>query len=159
MKLLILSDFAAPYRIAVFKGLAKEHDIDLFFNAERNGTRDKRWYVVSDETLNFCVLSDQRSKEAYYECIKKIKEYDAVICYDPWHKRSRALQRLCLRKKIPYVLNADGALRINMEFPKKQVKTLRKYSQIIYLTKDLCIKYLKNFQVARVNKTKQKLSS
>lgn len=123
MKVLILADITAPYRIAVFKGLAKAYDIDLFFNTATSEQRDPKWYSHADDELNFYLLNSPEAEEEYNSCIKNIKAYDFVLCYDPWHKRSRALQKLCKKKGIPYALNADGALDINMSFPKKQIKT------------------------------------
>lgn len=123
MKILILADITAPYRKAVFKGLAKEHDVDVFFNTAKSEQRDPKWYAMSDEELRFYVLNSDEAQAKYDECVKNIKSYDAVLCYDPWHKRSRALQRLCMRKHIPYALNADGARKINMSFPRKQIKS------------------------------------
>lgn len=123
MKILVLADVAAPYRKEVFKGLAQKYDIDVFFNIAKSDQRNPKWYAKSDEELKFYVLNSEEALEEYDKCINEIKKYDLVICYDPWHKRSRALQRLCMRKKIPYILNADGALGINTSFPKKQIKT------------------------------------
>lgn len=123
MKLLILADIPAPYRVAVFKGLAEEYDIDVFFNSPKNAHRNLNWYIHPDRELNFYVMGTDETQRRYEDCLRRIKEYDAVLCYDPWAKRSRALQRLCRRKHIPYALNADGALGITMRFPRKQVKT------------------------------------
>jgi len=137
MKLLIISDFAAPYRKAVFSGLGKEYETDVFFNIAKSEQRDPKWYVRSDKEFRFYVLSSEESFKKYDECIKNIESYDAVLCYDPWASRSRALQRLCMRKGIPYVLNADGARGINMSFPKKQVKSF--YTKLLF---KLCSHFL-----------------
>ena len=123
MKILIISDFAAPYRIAVFKGLSSTYDVDVFFNIAKSEQRNSKWYAKSDESFRFFVFGSKETDDRYKECIKRINEYCAVICYDPWARRSRALQRLCIRKRIPYILNADGAVKINTSFPKKQIKS------------------------------------
>lgn len=123
MKILIVSDFAAPYRKEVFRGLAQKYDVDVFFNIAKSDQRNPKWYAQSDEELKFYILNTEEALGEYNKCIKEIKAYDLVICYDPWHSRSRALQRLCMRKKVPYILNADGALGISTSFPKKQIKT------------------------------------
>ena len=123
MKILILSDIAAPYRVAVFKGLSEEFDTTLFFNYAKNDSRNPAWYKKADSDFSFEILNNEKALAHYAECIKNIKDYDLVLCYDAWAKRSRALHRLCMRKRVPYVLNADGALGINMSFPRKQVKT------------------------------------
>ncbi len=123
MKILILADIPTPYRIEVFKGLAKKFDTTTFFNNAKNDSRNPEWYKKSSEEFCFEILDNEKTVNHYNECVEHIKDYDLVLCYDPWAKRSRALQRLCMRKKIPYILNADGALGITTKFPKKQIKS------------------------------------
>ena len=123
MKVLIMADFTAPYRIAVFKGLSKEFETTTFFNEAKNESRNPDWYTKSNEEFYFEILDNEKAINHYNECVEHIEEYDLVLCYDPWASRSRALQRLCMRKKIPFILNADGALGITTTFPKKQIKT------------------------------------
>ena len=123
MKILVLSDITAPYRISVFKGLFESFELTTFFNSAKNDSRNPDWYKKSSNEFYFEILDNEESIAHYNECIKNIKDYDLVLCYDPWAKRSRALQRLCMCKKVPYILNADGALGINTSFPKKQIKT------------------------------------
>ncbi len=123
MKLLILADIAAPYRVSVFKGLAQCFDVTVFFNYAKNAQRDPKWFAQSGKELEFHFLNTEESIEKYNHAIAKIQDFDVVLCYDPWASRSRTLQRLCIRKHIPYVLNADGALGINTKFPKKQIKS------------------------------------
>lgn len=122
MKILILSDIPAPYRIAVFKGIAEQFKTTTFFNMAKNDSRNLDWYKKANSEFSFEILDNENAINHYNECIKNIKDYDLVLCYDPWAKRSRKLQRLCMRKKVPYILNADGALGINASFPKKQIK-------------------------------------
>jgi glycosyltransferase involved in cell wall biosynthesis len=146
MKIFVLSDFAAPYRKEVFKGLSQKYDIDVFFNIAKSDQRDPKWYAHSDGELEFYVLNTEEAQAKYDNCIKNIKSYDLVICYDPWHKRSRALQRLCIRKKIPYVLNADGALGINTSFPKKQIKTFyTKRAALCFAGCERAVEYFKTY--------------
>lgn len=122
-KLLIVSDVSAPYRIEVFKRLSEAFDVTVFFNRSREQSRDPSWYVTSSKCFEFYVLNNTEALQKYEAALKMIAGFDAVLCYDPWAKRSRALQRLCMRKRVPYVLNADGALSINTSFIKKTVKT------------------------------------
>lgn len=123
MKILILADITAPYRIAVFKGVSDAFEADIFFNHAKNDSRNSDWYQKATEEFAFDVLDNDKALKHYSECVEHIKDYALVLCYDPWAKRSRALQRLCMAKKIPYILNADGALGITTKFPKKQIKT------------------------------------
>ena len=123
MKILILGDIPTPYRIAVFKGVSQKFEANTFFNAAKNDFRNPDWYAKSGKEFYFEILDNEKAISHFNECVKNIKDYDLVVCYDPWAKRSRALQRLCIRKRIPYILNADGALGITTKFPKKQIKT------------------------------------
>lgn len=123
MKILILGDIPTPYRIAVFKGISEEFKATTFFNAAKNDSRNPDWYTKSGKEFCFEILDNEKAVNHYNECVEHIRDYDLVLCYDPWAKRSRALQRLCMRKRIPYILNADGALSITTKFPKKQIKT------------------------------------
>lgn len=123
MKILILSDFPAPYRIAVFKGLAEKCEVTAFFNNATSDSRDEKFYATSNDSFRFYILDNDESFTLYKNCIKNIKDFDIVLSYDPWNPRTRALSRLCMRKRIPYILNADGALSINVNFLKKLVKS------------------------------------
>lgn len=123
LKLLILSDVCAPYRKEVFNGLVASFSVDVFFERWRTDAREASWYARPDDDFSFTVLGDKEAEEKYADALRNIEKYDAVICYDPWIKRARRLQRLCIKKKIPYILNADGAVDINLSFPKKQIKT------------------------------------
>lgn len=122
MKIFVLSDIPAPYRVEVFKNVSAEMDVTLFFNHATNDSRNAKWFEGANEKIKFEVLDNEKALKNYAEAVKKIEEYDVVLCYDPWAKRSRKLARLCMRKKVPYILNADGALGINLSFPKKQIK-------------------------------------
>lgn len=146
MKVLILSDFAAPYRIEVFRGISTKFDCDVFFNCATNDSRNSEWYIKSSKDFHFEILDKENAIDHYNDCIKQIKEYDVVLCYDPWHKRSRALQRLCMRKKIPCILNADGALGITTSFPKKQIKTYyTKRATLCFAGCDRAVEYFKAY--------------
>ena len=123
MKILILSDIPAPYRVAVFKGLSELCDATVFFNSSKNDSRNDKFYVSAENSFRFHILNNEKSIALYEDCIRHIKDFDVVLCYDAWHKRTRALARLCMKRHIPYVLNADGALGINMSFLKRVVKT------------------------------------
>lgn len=123
MKILAIADFPAPYRVEVFKGLVKEFDIDLFFTTEASGNRNENWYCRQNDQLEFTVLNTKDSVQRLEKCIKRLTDYEVVLLYHPWAKISMKLQRLCIKKKIPYILNADGALKINTSFPKKQIKS------------------------------------
>lgn len=119
-RLLILSIFPAPYRVAVFRELAKHYDVDLFFEVVHNQDRNADWFVESDE---FKVLNTPENKRAYGRCLKNIKTYDMVLAYDYFSKRANLLMLRCMKAGVPYAINCDGAF-INDQLLKKAVKRL-----------------------------------
>lgn len=146
MKVLIIADIPAPYRVAVFKGMTAELDVTVFFNTAQNDQRHADWYIKEDKKLPFYILNCQENLEKYAKEIAEIKKYDVVICYDPWHPRSRKLQRLCMVKKIQYILNTDGALNINTQFVKKMVKSFYvKRAAACFAGCDRAVEYFKTY--------------
>ena len=123
MNILILADMPAPYRVEVFRGIAKEHHVEVFFKTCKDEARHAQWFVTAESSFDFHILDSKAERKLYAACTKNIRKYNAVLCYDPWSWRARSLQRLCQKKSIPYALNADGAVQINVAFPKKQIKT------------------------------------
>ena len=75
MKILLIGDFAAPYRIEVFKGLAKRYEIDTFFTSSVNESRNAEWYVRQDDDFQFGFLDDLRTKKKFLACVKNLKNY------------------------------------------------------------------------------------
>lgn len=119
-RLLILSIFPAPYRVAVFRELAKHYDIDLFFEVVQNQDRNAGWFVESDM---FRVLNTPENQKAYGQCLKKIGTYDMVLAYDYFSRRANLLMLRCMAAGVPYAVNCDGAF-INDRPLKKAVKKL-----------------------------------
>lgn len=119
-RLLILSIFPAPYRVAVFRELAKHYEIDLFFEVVQNQDRNADWFVESGA---FMVLNTPENKRAYGQCLKNIKTYDMVLAYDYFSKRANVLMLRCMAAGVPYAINCDGAF-INDRPLKKAVKRL-----------------------------------
>jgi glycosyltransferase involved in cell wall biosynthesis len=108
-KVLVLGSYPAPYRVDVFKGLAKEYDTKVFFATQKNENRSKEWFVKNDE-LSFSVLDNPRAQVEFKNALKKIKEFDFVIAYDSLTKPALRAVLLCRLNGIPYFVNADGAI-------------------------------------------------
>jgi len=123
MKVLTLSTIPAPYRIAVFKGLSSVYETTVFFERIKDGERNKDWFEKRADGCDYYLLCEEDGRQAYEKSLKKINEYDLVLCYEPFTKTARKLQRLCMRKRVPYIINADGALGINRNPIKKIVKS------------------------------------
>lgn len=43
-KVLVLSSFPAPYRVAVFKGLSNYYNLDVFFGDDKDQNRNKEYF-------------------------------------------------------------------------------------------------------------------
>lgn len=108
-KVLIVSVFPAPYRVAVFKGLQDEYDIDLFFATDKNESRNKDWFCKTDD-FDFYILNTKENRKKFNKAIKNITDYDFVLAYDPLEPPSVKAIIRCKAKKVPYFVNCDGAL-------------------------------------------------
>ena len=145
-KLLILSDLNVPYRVEVFKGLSKAFDITTFFNGKGIKGSNPDWFCYPDSEFSFTVLDNEAGIAEYERQIAEITQFDAVLCYDPWHKRSRKLQRLCIRKRVPFILNADGVLHINTGLFKKTVKSYYvRHAALCFAGCDKAVDYFKTY--------------
>lgn len=122
MKILVLSIFPAPYRLAIFKGIRKVHELTVFFERVKDGERNKDWFQKQENDNPFYILSEEKGQKAFLEAKKRLKEYDLVICYDPLTSEARKLESLCIKKRIPYIVNVDGAVGINKNPLKSIIK-------------------------------------
>ncbi len=123
MKILILSTIPAPYRVAVFDGLRKEYDTTVFFERTKDGERNSAWFEKQGADKWFYILNNNnKDKQQYKEVKRNIGSYDLVVCYEPLSKEARKLESLCIRKKVPYIVNADGAVGLNNNWIKSIIK-------------------------------------
>ncbi len=119
-KILIISSFPAPYRVAVFRGLAAHYDIDVFFEFVKDQSRSDQWF---EREKAFHILTDPGEMETYRKCLRHLKEYDLVLAYDYNNRNARNLMLRCIAKGVPYCINCDGAF-INRNWLKDRVKRL-----------------------------------
>ena len=117
-KILVISSYPAPYRVAVFRGLAKYYQMDIFFEFIQDQSRSAEWFVRSKE---FKVLNTPENKAVFDRCLQHVTEYDLVLAYDYNNANAGRLIRTCIRKKVPYIINCDGAF-INPHWLKDMVK-------------------------------------
>ena len=106
-KALVASSYPAPYRVAVFQGLGKEYDLDVFFESCKNENRNADWFCKSGE-LEFHVLDNREAWKIFWEKLKHISQYDFVLAYDRTTKPGLLAINACILHKIPYFLNSDG---------------------------------------------------
>lgn len=107
--ILAISTFPAPYRVKLFQLLAEKYDVDLYFEISSDQNRNKEWFATSEE-FAFTMLDCNAGREKYRSALRNIGQYDMVFLYDYWTSAQMRLQLLCRMKKIPFVLNCDGAL-------------------------------------------------
>lgn len=160
MKILILSTIPAPYRVAVFNGLSEKYDTVVFYERIKEGERSKDWFIKNNEKNPFYVLDDESGREKYTKLIKKISDMDLVICYEPLTKESLKLQWSCIKNRIPYIVNVDGALDINKNIIKSIIKRFffRRATKC-FAGCDRAVQYLKYYGVSEKNIVKHNFTS
>ena len=125
-KLLVLSSFPAPYRVEVFKGIAKEYDnIDIFFGNATDSHRNKNYYAVSDK-FNFYILGHPDSDNYLKKCMSNLKEYSLILAYDWYLPYAWNILLKAIQFKIPYIVNCDGAFLPDKRSVKQYIKDLGK---------------------------------
>ena len=107
-RILILSSFPAPYRVEVFKGIAEKYDVDVFFSTDKDQDRSKDFFAKKNE-FNYYVLSEDVSRKYFKQCLDNLKQYDLILAYDWYLGYALKVQLKCILKKIPYIINCDGA--------------------------------------------------
>lgn len=130
-KVLVISSYPAPYRVGVFKKLAEQYDMDIFFATCKNENRNPDWFCKSGE-VSFEILDNEQSESKFKSALKSIKKYDFVLAYDPTLKPAmKAIIRSRL-SGVPYFVNNDGAFINKGNFVKVAIK------RFIYSGAKLC---------------------
>ncbi len=121
LKLVILTEIIAPYRIPVFNELAQHPEIDLhvIFLAETDPTQ-RQWRVYKDEIkFSYEVLPSWRLRLSRYHCLlnwgvrKALRRTrpDAVICGGYNYLASWIALRWANRRNIPFLLWMESTAR------------------------------------------------
>ena len=120
-KLLVISSYPAPYRIAVFEGLREKYQMDVFFSTCNDQNRNSSFFVNREES-RFFILSEKEDRKKYKEALRNIKQYSAVLAYD-WYLPAALVGELyAMVHHIPYFINCDGALPENKKGVKELIK-------------------------------------
>lgn len=120
VKILAFADFPSPYRVEVFKGLAKEYDMLVVFDKMSDQNRNATWFC-KNTGLNSISLLEKTGRMQFEEELKQIKKYDLVLAYDYHIKNAIRLELTCIKNKVPYIMNLDGAF-IRKNFMKNIIK-------------------------------------
>ncbi|AHM57292.1 glycosyl transferase GT4 family [Peptoclostridium acidaminophilum DSM 3953] len=153
IKILIISIFPAPYRVAVFNELGKNVELDVIFERTNDYNRLSDWFSKEFKNFTGYILSD--SSETVKKDIQNIKKdlwngkYDAVILYDYSTVISLYFASICRMKKIPYFLNCDGAF-INKSALKKIVKEfVIKNATACFASGNMAARYFEYFKAKK----------
>lgn len=120
-KLLIIGEFPAPYRSEVFAGIAKKWNSKIYFEIEQDARRTQEW--LSRIAVNYEMLSTKDGKKHFWNDVKSISSFNAVIIYNNSLKYSIVLEIFCKINHIPFFLNCDGCNDIEESNPlKKAIK-------------------------------------
>lgn len=113
MRVLILTTIMAPYRVNLFNELGKLCDLTVCFEQKTDKSRNDNWYYDKATNFKFIALRN------WEKSLKKIKfdiknfidkdKYDIAIAYEYSTPTAMFFMQLCKVKKIPYLINCDGA--------------------------------------------------
>ncbi|MEG2789464.1 MAG: glycosyltransferase family 4 protein [Romboutsia sp.] len=104
---LVLAHFPSPYRVDVFKELAKVYDLTIYFEICEDQNRNSEWFI-KDDNLNFKLINKD-NKGLFKNDIKNIDKYDFILAYDYHTVKSMWMQLNAIKKEVPYFINCDGA--------------------------------------------------
>lgn len=104
---LVYAEFPAPYRVAVFEVLAKEYQLDVFYEYRNTEQRSKD-YAVKGATFDYYFLPEEAHKKRFDKCCWNLREYDFVLDYNAGLKNGALLALAAKLQGVPYFINNDG---------------------------------------------------
>ncbi|MBR3681669.1 MAG: glycosyltransferase [Clostridia bacterium] len=114
MRLLFVSNIPSPYRVDFFNELGKECDLTVCFEGECATDRNEAWKAQDAYNFNAVYLNGIRTssdKFLSFKLKKYLKEKWDCIIFGGYATPTQMLGILYLRrKKIPFVLEADGGI-------------------------------------------------
>lgn len=111
MKVLYLTNLAAPYRVDFFNELSKYCDLTVLFERKKAADRDDEWYSSNFKFNTIFLNSKNIGNEASlsFEVIKYLKgNFDHIILGGYSTPTAMIASTYMKLHKIPYILNADG---------------------------------------------------
>lgn len=128
MKLLFLTNIPSPYRLDFFNELGKEHDLKVIFEAERNTNLNEKWYTNKIEHFEaiFLKKGNIEERKINWKVLKYInkRNQDYIIVTNYSYMTELIALLLIKIKKIPYLMEIDGALIKNESWLLKKIKML-----------------------------------
>lgn len=113
MKILFLTNLPSPYRVNFFNELAKSVDLTVLFERESAKDRNKKWRA--EEEFHFSAVVMQGiligNDMAFCKSVTKYlsdKTYDFIVIGQYSSPTAMYAIQYMKRKKIPFILSADG---------------------------------------------------
>ena len=94
----------SPYRVNFFNLLGKKCNLKVIFQVKCTKNRNKEWF--DNSFLSFTGLFNTKK---YKKLVKK-EEFDRIVIHSFSNFKSLSLARYLIKHKIPYILEADGAI-------------------------------------------------
>ncbi len=113
-RILYLTNIPAPYTVDFYNELGKYVDLTVLFERKTADNREGEWFSTEEKGFEAVFLDGKKYGDEMAVCfgVRKYltRDFDLVIVGDYSSPTGMiAIQRL-KRKKIPYVIHADGAL-------------------------------------------------
>lgn len=167
MKILFLTNIPSPYREKFFSLLGEKCELTVIYELKYATNRDKNWKVDVNKTYKEIFLNAKRILDDggfSFSVLKYLnKKYDFIIVGThgtPIAKLAMIYMRI---RKIPYILNLDGALTYTLENRSKINLFLRKMmfqgAKYYLTTNDESIRYLNFFGIEKEKIYKYRFSS
>lgn len=118
MKVFILTTITAPYRVNLFSELGKKCELMVCFEQKKDLVeRNKEWYDNQCSNFKYVMLKnwEKSLKTIKFDTFRYLNEFkpDIVIAYEYSTITALILMSICKVKKIPYLINCDGAIPSN----------------------------------------------
>ena len=167
MKILFLTNIPSPYRVKFFSLLGEKCELTVIYELKYATNRDKNWKVDVKKTYKEIFLDAKRivpDGGISFKILKYLKkEYDFIIVGTHGTPIAKLAMMYMRIKKIPYILNLDGALTYTLNNRSKINLFLRKImfqgAKYYLTTNNESIKYLRSFGIKKDKIFKYRFSS
>lgn len=129
MKVLIVFNHPAPYKVRLFNELAKEIDLDVIFERKAASDRPKDFYNINGYAFNVMFLKkgafkaeNSNTKELKEFIAKNYSNYDLIIMNGYSTITEMRAIRYMKKKHIPFVLYVNGGVIRKEFFFKRKLK-------------------------------------
>ena len=128
MKVLFFSNIPSPYRVEFFNLLAEKCDLTVIYERENASDRNERWRADDNSKYKVHFMkglyySNDASISLDFTKYIKNKKYDVIVISGYSSLTQILLIRYFKRRKIPFVLNIDGAILKDESGVKRSIKS------------------------------------